>query len=123
MNDDNLDDSLDPQTAKAIRESLHSRIALTKEIQQDIKDTYIKALQLLEQAMPEKDTEGSSDSRVYNVLRNEMLNFGNRKMREVPNKTRCYLIQQVYKRETVMTKVNINTPYHLPKDHKPKSQR
>lgn len=117
MKKERTEEALDPQMSKALTQSLESRAELTKEIQAAIKDVYKKGLQLIEQSLPDCHEEGSSDNRVYKIVRNELLNYGNAKSREIPEILRCYITQKIYHRE-VMRKIQINQPFKLPDQKK-----
>jgi hypothetical protein len=78
------------------------RLTLKAELDPLFRDFMSEALHAVEACLRDFRVPGSADAKLHASLRGRLLTVGNSKMREIPNITKNYVIQQVYVRELVL---------------------
>lgn len=78
------------------------RDALVAELRPMFTHLMHEGLKAVEACLPDFRITGSADEKLHGRLRNQLLNLGNAKCRELMPVLRNYLLQQVFVRELVM---------------------
>ena len=72
------------------------RMALEATIKSMFTELWTETLTRLQEALPFKKGDSSSNERLYNTLRNGILNLGNAKTRRLPQVLEDYIVQQAF---------------------------
>ncbi len=99
------------------------RLCLNHALKQLMQELWTETLSRLQEALPHRRGDGSSNDRIFGALRNGILSIGNTKARQIPIVTGDFLVQQVYDTKVERHKVSGTGIFDLPAGVKMPSEK